>query len=378
MSRRTRWILAALIGLLVVGGIARTIVKRKAEQAAITQSGAQAANGALQLGPADTLPARRAVLRRTIEVSGSLRAVDSAVIKARVAGELLQLAVREGDTVRQGQLIGRIDDTEYRLRLEQARQQAAAARAQWQIAQRTLDNNRALVAQGFISKTALDTSVSGSESAQATLQAAEANVRLARQALDDCRLISPLSGLVAQQFARSGERVAPEGRVLEVVDLSRLEVEAALRAEDIARVRVGTRGQLRVDGLDTPVGVRVARINPSADAGTRAVKVYLAVDTHPALRQGLFARGQLELGSEPSLVLPRSAIRQGATGPYVQAVRQQRVVHARVALSGDGVVDDAAGTPMVGVAEGLREGDVVLRESVGLLREGTPVQAAGR
>lgn len=377
MKPATRWAVAGLVGLLLVGGIARAILHRKAEQASITQTAQSTQRGQLDVTAADWVVAERAPLIRTIELSGSIRAVNSVLVKARVSGELQSLTVREGDAVRQGQLIGRIDAQDYQSRLEQARQQAASAQAQWQIAQRALDNNKALVAQGFISRNALDTSESNAAAARANLQAAEAATAVARKALADTQLHSPISGLVSQQFVQAGERVSPDARVVEVVDLSRLELEAALQAQDVAQVRVGTPGTLSVEGLPaTPIPTTVARINPSAEPGTRAVMVYLTVAPHPALRQGLFARGHLDLGRVDSVVLPRSAVRQGTAGAFVQVVRQGKVVHQRVQLGAQGVLERSPDTPMVAVTEGLPAGERVLRESLGLLREGTIIESA--
>lgn len=376
MKPAMRWAIAGLVGLLLVGGITRAILHRKAEQASITQTAQSTQRGQLDVTAADWVVAERAPLIRTIELSGSIRALNSVLVKARVSGELNSLTVREGDAVRQGQLIGRIDAQDYQSRLEQARQQAASAQAQWQIAQRALDNNKALVAQGFISRNALDTSESNAAAARANLQAAEAATAVARKALADTQLHSPISGLVSQQFVQAGERVSPDARVVEVVDLSRLELEAALQAQDVAQVRVGTPGTLSVEGLPTPIPTTVARINPSAEPGTRAVMVYLTVAPHPALRQGLFARGHLDLGRVDSVVLPRSAVRQGSAGAFVQVVRQGKVVHQRVQLGAQGVLERSPGTPMVAVTEGLPAGERVLRESLGLLREGTLIEAA--
>src|SRR5690606_13074139 len=173
------------------------------------------------------------------------------------------------------------------------------AQAQVAIGQRQFDNNQALVAQGFISKTALDTSLASLDAAKATHQAAVAAVQVARKALADTVLRSPIDGLVAQRLVQDGERVAVETRILEVVDLSRLEVEVLVPAADAARVRVGQEAELRLEGTDRSVAAQVARINPSAQAGSRAVPAYLAIDSGtapPGLRQGVFLQGHIAIG----------------------------------------------------------------------------------
>lgn len=372
MKRWQRWAVGGVALLALAGGITRAILARQAERAQITQTGNASSQGTLRLGTGDLVEARRLPLWRTIDISGSLRAVDSVVIKARVSGELQGLSVREGDRIQRGQLIARIDADEYQNRLEQARQQAASAQAQWQIARQTLDNNQALVAQGFISKNALDTAVSNEAAAKATLQAAQAATKVAGKAVSDTQLVSPIGGMVSQQFAQPGERVSPDARVVEIVDLSRVELQAALKPEDVAQVRVGTPGWLAVDGLPQQLAVRVARINPSATPGTRAVMVYLSVAPHPALRQGLFAQGQLDLSREEAVVLPRAAVRAGATGPFVQALRGTRIEHLPVTLGTGGRIEGNA-VPMVAIAQGVQSGERVLRDTIGLLRPGTVV-----
>ena len=372
MKRWQRWAVGGVALLVLAGGITRAILARQAERAQITQTGNASSQGTLRLGSGDLVEARRLPLWRTIDISGSLRAVDSVVIKARVSGELQGLSVREGDRIQRGQLIARIDADEYQNRLEQARQQAASAQAQWQIARQTLDNNQALVAQGFISKNALDTAVSNEAAAKATLQAAQAATKVAGKAVADTQLVSPIGGMVSQQFAQPGERVSPDARIVEIVDLSRVELQAALKPEDVAQVRVGTPGWLAVDGLPQQLAVRVARINPSATPGTRAVMVYLSVTPHPALRQGVFAQGQLDLSREEAVVLPRAAVRAGATGPFVQALRGTRIEHLPVTLGTGGRIEGNP-APMVAIAQGVQAGERVLRDTIGLLRPGTVV-----
>ena len=133
-----RWLLIVLVVLGLGGGGAWLLLARKAADGNAAVAAAKPASAPaqpmLELGAQDVLTVRAQALARGLEVSGSLKAVNSAFVKARVAAELKTLAVREGDTVRAGQVLGQLDSTEFDLRLRQADQQAIAARTQVDIA----------------------------------------------------------------------------------------------------------------------------------------------------------------------------------------------------------------------------------------------------
>ena len=373
MKRRSKWLIALLVAILLAVAIGRAVVERQARQ---RQAAVPPVVTAIELGPADLVRAGPRELVRAQPVSGSLRAVDTALVKARVAGELRELSVREGDPVRAGQVLGRQDDTDHAARLRQARQQAASARAQLEIAERTLANNRALVDRGYISRNALDTSVSNAAAARANLLAAEAAADVARKAVDDTVLRAPIRGQVSQRFAQPGERLAIDARVLEIVDLSQIELEAAVPPEALAGIAVGAPASLRVDGIAEPVPARVARINPAAVAGTRAVSVYLSVAPRPALRHGLFATGEIELGRDTRLAVPASALRNDRSRPYLLAVEGERIA-AREIVPGPRGRDAATGEALVAIESGLADGATLLAGSVGIVEEGTPVRLTG-
>ena len=370
MKRWWKWMVALLVILVLAAVVGRALVARKAQQQALTAAGAAKAVTVVELAASDVARAQTRELAQGLPITGALKAVNSALLKARVAGELQGLTVREGDTVQAGQVIARIEATEYRSRLRQAQDQADAARAQIDIAQRQFDNNKALVDQGFISKTALDTSVASLNAARATHQAALAAADVARKTLDDAVLKAPIAGMVAQRLAQPGERVAIDARIVEIVDLGRMELEAAVSAGDALQVRVGQTALLRIEGSNAPVKARVARINPSAQAGSRNVLVYLAVESGPALRQGLFAEGTLGTERLNVLAVPLRALRTDKPAPYVQAIERDQIVHKPVVAGARG---DVAGEAMVAVT-GLAENALVVTGAVGTLREGTAVK----
>jgi RND family efflux transporter MFP subunit len=368
MNKSLRWILAAAV-LIVLAAVALRAVQQR--RAAAPPAAPTAAAVELELTDADLATVQRLELRRTLDISGSVKAVRSAVVKAKVAAEVRSIAAREGEPVKRGQVLVQLDTTELDWKLRQAEQTAGAARAQLDIARRTLENNRALVTQGFISATALDTAVSNEAAAQSNLQAALAAVELARKARSDAVLAAPIDGIVSQRLVQPGERVGVDARLLEIVDLSQLELEAAVPPEDVVSLQIGAPATLDVDGLDRTVTARVARIAPAAQAGSRAVMVYLAIDGHPALRQGLFARGRVELERRNERAVPASAIRTDRAQPYLLVVEGERIVRREVRPGAAGVAD---GVAMRAIGDALPEGTRVLAGAVGSVREGTPVR----
>ena len=381
MKHKLAWVAALLAVAVLASGAWRAQSTRQARQHTL-QEQAQRSPAPLTLQKSELLALIPRHLQLDLPISGVLKARQQAFVKARVAGELQGLQVREGDSVRAGQVLAQIDATENAARLRQAEQQAQAAAAQLAIAQRQLENNRALVGQGFISPTALQTTQANWDAAQANHLAAQAGVELARKALHDTVLRSPIDGQVAQRLANNGERLGVEARVLEIVDPRELELEALLAPADALQVRLGQSAQLRLQGQDSGPSVRatVVRINPSAQASSRALPVYLLLEraattdaATAALRQGQYVQGVLTVGSAQVLALPLEVVRTDKPQPYVQALENQRVVHRSVQLGARSMLN---GQTWVAITHGLSEGAQVLAASVGLLREGTEVRTA--
>ena len=368
----SRWLKTALVLLTLIAVVALGWRGYAARQATRQAQSAPVKDPVIELSAIDLATAHVVELTSGLPISGALKAVNSAIVKARVPGELQGLTVREGDRVEAGQVIARVEATEYADRVRQAQEQADAAKAQVEIAQRQVDNNAALVRQGFISKTAADNSLASLNTAQANHRAAQAGIDVLRKSLADTVLRAPISGQVSQRLAQPGERVAPEARIVEIVDLSRLELEASISPADSVAVRVGQQALLRIEGAAQPVPATVARVNPSAQAGSRSVLIYLTVAAQPGLRQGLFAQGQLATETQRALAVPLNAVRTDKPLPYVQVVEGDRIAHRTVQTGVRGEVDGELWVAVQGVADGAR----LLRGAAGVLREGTQVKLA--
>ena len=370
MKRWLKWALVALVLVLLGIGVLRALSARKTQQETVAKLATQRVQTVVELGTNDVLLVKNRELAQVLTISGALKAVNSAIVKARVPGELQDLSVREGDSVKAGQVIARVNPSEYQARVRQAQQMAESAKAQVAIAQRSFDNNRSLVEQGFISKTALDTSMASLAAAEASFRAAQAGVEVATQSLSDTVLRAPLAGLISQRLAQPGERVVPDARIVEIVDLSRLELEAGLSSFEAMGLRLGQNATLQIEGLAKPVTARVVRINPSAVAGSRALTAYLAIDGVPGLHPGMFVQGALNTGRLQSLAVPLSAVRTDKPQPYVQVVDQDRIRHQTVELGARGELEGQTLVAIKGLAENAR----VVAGSVGPLRDDTLVK----
>lgn len=369
-----KWTAAAVTVALLGAGTVRLLHARKLKEETLqAQQATLKSTVVLNIRAADVQPVQALELPVVVPISGALKAVDSAVVKARIAGELQNLNAREGDVVKAGQVLARIEPTEYLARLKQAQQQAESAKGQLDIARRNFENNRSLVDQGFISKTALDTSAGSLASAQANYQAAQAGADVASKTLEDGVLRAPIAGQIAQRLAQQGERVGVDARIVEIVNGSKLELEAALNPADSLLVRPGQSALLRIDGSAQPLRARVARINPTANSSTRTVTAYLAIESNASLRQGLFAQGELATGSANKvLAIPLGSVRTDKPQPYVQVLKDGKVEHLPVEITQrsqwQGVVYAAI--------QGVPQDTPVLAGTLGAVRAGTPAQVA--
>jgi RND family efflux transporter MFP subunit len=324
----------------------------------------------LEFAAADLVAAETRSMAPSVQLSGTLRPWREATVKAKVAGELQALTVREGDAVKQGQVIGRIDATDYRARLAGSDADVAAAAAALGVAEKNQSTQESLLAKNFISRNAYDTTAGNRDAAKARLDAARAAADVGRKALADTTLVAPLDGIVSARLAQAGERVAVDGRIVTIADISRLELAASVPAGEAARLAPGAAITLGVEGLDdVRIEGRIERINPAAAPGSRSIELYALIDNRDGrLRGGLYAQGQVAAGApQDTLAVPASALREegGTQVLYVLVADklQRRQVKTGIAVGG-----------WVAITEGLAASERVVRYNLGPLKDGSTVR----
>lgn len=364
------WWLAAL-------GIAAALVAAAFfSHAASVASTKPASPEVIEFAESDLAQAETRELRVTISITGTLAPRNWTTVKAKVAGELKEILAREGESVKPGQVLARIDTEDARSRLAEKLADLDGGRAQLALAQKNRDNNLALLRQKFISQNAFDSVHSGYQVAQARLKALEAQLAVAKKALADTVITAPLAGIVSQRHAQPGEKLPVDGKILTLVDLATMELEAAVPAGDIPSIRAGQEVVFRVEGFgEREFRGRIERINPATQSGSRSIVVYAVLPNRDgALKGGMFAKGSVTLHRiESALVLPLSAVRVENGKATVLRIVNGRLEPRAVKL---GLRNEDEG--VVQIVDGLDAQSRVVRANAGTFKPGAIVKIAPR
>mgnify|MGYP001563577838 CR=1 FL=1 len=322
---------------------------------------ARAPSAAL-LAARDVAKVARADLATGVPVSGTLQPAVDVNITAPFPEALEGVLVKEGQAVRQGQPLARF-------RTESLAPAATSADAQRRIAAAEHERMKNLFAEGAVSQRDVD-------NAEAALRSAEATAAFARKQLDEATVRAPFAGVIAHRAVQSGDRVADGDPLFRLVNTAELEFEATVPGEVVGRVRPGAPVTLAVSGLgDVRIEGRVARVNATADAATRQVKVYVVVPNRDGRLVGdLFATGRIEFQQVPrALALPAAGVRVAPDGRrFVWVVADGKAQQRAVTV---GLRDEQQ--DLVEITGGLAEGDTAIVGPVEGLTAGQPVQIGG-
>lgn len=366
-------VLICVIALLIIAFLTlRTSAPKKSLGASPP---AATATPTLEFLSTDVMQVTPRDLRQVMRLSGALRAVSQAQVKARVSGEVREVLLREGAAVRAGQVIVRMDGSDYQARLNQAQGSLLAAQGQLEIAAKTRDNNKVLVEKGFISKNAFDNAASQYDIARANVDSARGAVDVARKALSDTVIRAPIDGLISRRSVEPGEKVSADNSLLEIVDLRQMEMAATVPASNILDVALNQEATLVLDGMPKPVIGKVVRINPSIEAGSRSILVYIQIDNPQGLlRAGMFGEAQLTLSKKSAVLsVPQSAIQNDAGDSYLYAIENNKIVRRAVTLGMRGN-DGGADGEAVEILSGISSGASIVKVNLGSLPNGASVR----
>jgi RND family efflux transporter MFP subunit len=369
---RKRWLMGGGAAIIVVAATLLVVSRAKSTGAAEDKDKKPAVT--LEFTPAEVVKPVLTAMPERIEFSGPLMAPRTAVVRAKAAGTLLSLAVAEGSRVKAGQLLGTIDLSDLQSRAAERAAGVDSAKARVVEAERQHNSNIDLEKQRFISTNALESSRATLEAARAQLKSAQAQWATSSLSIREAALAAPISGVVGKRSVLPGEKVSAEQELLTVVDLAELELAGVVGTHQVSMLKPGQKLSVRVEGATTPVEGRIDRIAPSAELGTRGIRVVVVMaNPNEAFRAGQYASAIVLLDDGAQrLTLPVTAVGQSSGQDFVWTL-EQGVLVRRIVITGRR--DDTIGR--VEVTQGLKPDAQVLAARFDSLKEGAQARING-
>jgi RND family efflux transporter MFP subunit len=305
-------------------------------------------------------------------ISGTISAERKADLRAEASAVVLEVLKDNGDVVRRGDLLVRLDETAIRDNLNAAEDNARNAGFQWEQAKRNLERLKTLRASGMATLQSIDDAEIRANSAQNEVSGANSRVALARQQLQRTQVRAPFDGVIGERKASPGDTASIGKELLKVIDPTSLRLVGRVSADQAGRVTLGQAVRFRVNGYgDESFEGKVTRIDPSANEATRQLEVLVAF-TGPARPRvaGLFAEGYISSGANtPSgPVVDESAVQRLGDASFVWRVDASAVHKVAVTL---GARDARSGR--YAVQAGVQTGDRLLRNPGSSLKDGQAI-----
>lgn len=304
-------------------------------------------------------------------------------IGTKILGQIVEEPIEEGKHVKKGDLLARIDDTDYRAQLNQAIADRDLAVANLKLAQVKAERERVLFRNGVASQDELDVADNALSVAAATLKRAEAAIAYARFMVGQCVITSPINGVVLQKYREVGDTINYGGDIqagggttdiVQLADTDDMRIEADISENDIAKVVMGMPGSIVLDAYpDRSFEGKVVKIYPEADRQKGTVKVEVRFK-HPDMaivRPEMSARVNFlarptQQGQRPMILVPKAAVLKTATGSFVWSVRDGTARRIPIAVGREFERG-------IEVESGLAPGDTVIVEPPASLKDGQRV-----
>ena len=334
---------------------------------------AAASERPLLIAAEDLHTVRNSALSSGPSITGSVQPERRADLRAEVSAVVLQVLKENGDVVRRGDLLVRLDDTAIRENLASAEAASRAAGQSFDQAERQFQRMVTLRKSGMVSTQATEDAETRRNNAQSDLEAAKTRAAQARQQLQRTEARAPFDGIVSDRKVSAGDTAQIGKELVKVIDPTSMRLEGLISADNVGSVKAGQSVSFRVNGYgDQEFSGKIRRVNPSANATTRQVEVLVDfVDKKQPKLAGLYAEGRVETESNSGLTIPATALVRD--GDKSSAWRVQGNAIKKVTLD-VGDRDPRSGEYLL--RAGLADGDRLIRHPSATLKDGQKIEMA--
>ena len=324
----------------------------------------------LAIAPEDILTVQGSAMTSGTVITGSIQPERKADLRAEVSAVVLQVLKENGDVVRRGDVLVRLDETAIRDNLNSAQDSVRNATLAVDQAERNVQRLKTLRASGMTSLQALDEAEVRRNAAQSELSAANARAAQARQQLQRTSIRAPFDGVVSDRKVSAGDTASIGKELLKVLDPSSLRFEGRVSSDKISAVKVGQAVSFTINGYaGQEFRGTVTRLDPSANAVTRQVEVLVSfADKKQPQVSGLYAEGTIESSQVSALALPESVLMRAGDKVTVWRVKGKKLDLVEL---GVGARDPRTGN--YEVKTGLASGDIIVRRPGSAFKAGQDV-----
>ncbi|WP_137175677.1 efflux RND transporter periplasmic adaptor subunit [Massilia sp. HP4] len=324
----------------------------------------------LTVAPEDVLTIQSDSISSGPVITGSIQPERRADLRAEVSAIVLQVLKENGEPVKRGDVLVRLDETSIRDTLTSAEDAQRAATLALEQANRQLERLKTLTASGMTSAKALDDAEMARNNALSELSASKSRVATARQQLARTTVRAPFDGIVSERKVSNGDTATIGKELVKVIDPTSMRFEGAVSADSVSTVKVGQKVNFRVNGYGEQqfAGV-VKRIDPAANPVTRQVEVLVGfADKSQPRVAGLYAEGRVDASATDALMLPESALVRVGDSSHTWRIKDKTLSKVNLVV---GARDPRTGN--LEVKQGLAAGDIVLRAPTSNLKDGQKV-----
>jgi RND family efflux transporter MFP subunit len=302
-------------------------------------------------------------------LSGQVRAREQATVRAEIGGPVLQVTVEEGQAVKRGALLARIEATAQQDARRSIESAVRSAENQLELAKREAVRTEQLVQGGALAARDLDQARTAVTQSEAQVADARARLVAAEEQVADAVLHAPISGVVLNRAVDPGDVVSSGSEMFTIINPSSMRLEASVPSDQVGALAVGTSVQFKVRGYEQTFEGRVERLSPATDPATGQLPIFVSISNSAGrLVAGLYAEGRVVTRSATGLVVPANAVNTSGDAPWVLRAVQGKTERVAVQL---GLLDPQ--TERVQILAGVEEGDVLLRGPAQGVTPGTPI-----